>query len=52
MRAMLSRLTGLALLWSIGGGPVAAQQGLPAATVQRAQQAVARVSTQPPRFQA
>ena len=52
MRSMLPRITGLALLWSMAGGPVAAQEGLPAATVQRAQQAVARVSAQPPRFQA
>ena len=52
MTKMLSRFTGLALLCSICNVPVAAQQALPSATVQRAQEAVARVSAQPPRFQA
>ena len=52
MRSMLPRITGLALLCSMAGGPVAAQEGLPAATVQRAQEAVVRASAQPPRFQA
>ena len=52
MRSMLPRFMGLALLWSIAGSPVAAQQGLPVATVQRAEEAVARVSAQLPHFQA
>ena len=52
MTKMLSRFTGLALLCSICNVPVAAQEALPSATVQRAQEAVARVSAQPPRFQA
>ena len=52
MRSMLLRFTGLALLWSITGGPVAAQEGLSAATVQRAREAVARVSATTAELQA
>ena len=50
--SFLPRLARLALLYAICSSPVAAQEDLPAATVQRAQEAVARVSVQPPRFQA
>ena len=51
-KLFLPRLAGVALLYATCSGPVAAQEKLPAATIQRAQEAVARVSVQPPRFQA
>jgi len=51
-KSFLPRLARMILLYSICSGPVAAQEKLPTATLQRAQEAVARVSVQPPRFQA
>jgi CHAT domain-containing protein len=45
-------LARMVLLYTICSSPVAAQGKFPAATLQRAQEAVARVSVQPPRFQA
>ena len=52
MIKILSRFTGLALLCSICSGPVAAQEGSPIATVQEAQEVMASVSAQSPRFHA
>ena len=51
-KSFLPRLARMILLYSICSGPVAAQGKFPAATLQRAEEAVARVSVQPPRFQA